>query len=34
MELHPIRTEADYQVALKEVESLFDAPPKTFLPKS
>ncbi len=29
MELHPIRTEADYQAALKEVESLFDAPPNT-----
>jgi HTH-type transcriptional regulator / antitoxin HigA len=29
MELRPIRTEADYQAALKEVESLFDAPPNT-----
>jgi HTH-type transcriptional regulator / antitoxin HigA len=29
MELHPIRTEADYQTALKEVELLFDAPPNT-----
>ena len=29
MEIHPIRTEADYQAALKEVESLFDAPPNT-----
>jgi antitoxin component HigA of HigAB toxin-antitoxin module len=27
MELHPIRTEADYQAALKEIESLFDASP-------
>lgn len=29
MELHPIRTEADYKAALKEVESLFDALPNT-----
>ena len=29
MELYPIRTEADYQAALKEVESLFDALPNT-----
>lgn len=29
MELHPIRTEADYQAALKEIESLFNAPPNT-----
>jgi HTH-type transcriptional regulator / antitoxin HigA len=29
MELHPIRTEADYQAALKEVELLFDALPNT-----
>ena len=29
MELRPIRTEADYQTALKEVESLFDALPNT-----
>jgi HTH-type transcriptional regulator / antitoxin HigA len=29
MELYPIRTEADYQAALKEVELLFDAPPNT-----
>jgi HTH-type transcriptional regulator / antitoxin HigA len=29
MELRPIRTEADYQAALKEVESLFHAPPNT-----
>jgi HTH-type transcriptional regulator / antitoxin HigA len=29
MELRPIRTEADYQAALKEVESLFHALPNT-----
>jgi HTH-type transcriptional regulator / antitoxin HigA len=29
MELRPIRTEADYQAALKEVELLFDAQPNT-----
>jgi hypothetical protein len=29
MEIYPIRTEADYQAASKEVESLFDAPPNT-----
>ncbi len=29
MELYPIRTEADYQEALKEIESLFDALPDT-----
>jgi HTH-type transcriptional regulator / antitoxin HigA len=29
MELYPIRTEADYQAALKEIESLFDALPNT-----
>jgi HTH-type transcriptional regulator / antitoxin HigA len=29
MELYPIRTEADYQAALKEIESLFDALPDT-----
>jgi HTH-type transcriptional regulator / antitoxin HigA len=29
MELRPIRTKADYQAALKEVESLFDALPNT-----
>jgi HTH-type transcriptional regulator / antitoxin HigA len=29
MKLHPIRTEADYQAALKEVELLFDAPQNT-----
>src|SRR4051812_23277716 len=26
---HPIKTEADYQAALAEVERLFDAPPDT-----
>ncbi|PSB00517.1 helix-turn-helix domain-containing protein [Merismopedia glauca] len=29
MELHPIRTETDYQAALKEIEALFDALPNT-----
>ncbi len=29
MEIRPIRTEADYQEALKEVERLFDAAPNT-----
>lgn len=29
MEINPIRTEADYQAALKEVETLFDSPPNT-----
>jgi HTH-type transcriptional regulator / antitoxin HigA len=29
MELRPIRTESDYQAALKEIEVLFDAPPNT-----
>jgi HTH-type transcriptional regulator / antitoxin HigA len=29
MEIHPIRTEADYQAALKEVEAMFDALPNT-----
>jgi HTH-type transcriptional regulator / antitoxin HigA len=29
MAFHLIRAEADYQAALKEVESLFDAPPNT-----
>jgi HTH-type transcriptional regulator/antitoxin HigA len=29
MELHPIRTETDYQQALQEIESLFDAAPNT-----
>jgi HTH-type transcriptional regulator / antitoxin HigA len=29
MEIRPIRTEADYQNALKEVERLFDAAPNT-----
>lgn len=29
MELRPIRTEADYQAALKEIERLFDAAPNT-----
>jgi HTH-type transcriptional regulator / antitoxin HigA len=29
MEINPIRTEADYQAALKEVETLFNAPPNT-----
>jgi HTH-type transcriptional regulator / antitoxin HigA len=29
MELYPIKTEADHQAALKEIESLFDALPNT-----
>lgn len=29
MEFRPIRTEADYQAAIREIESLFDAPPNT-----
>lgn len=29
MELRPIRTEADYQAALQEIEQLFDATPNT-----
>lgn len=29
MELRPIRVEADYQAALKEIEQLFDAAPDT-----
>jgi HTH-type transcriptional regulator / antitoxin HigA len=29
MELRPIRTETDYQEALREVEALFDAAPNT-----
>lgn len=29
MEIHPIRTKADYQAALNEIEMLFDAPPNT-----
>ena len=29
MEIRPIRTENDYQAALKEIELLFDAPPDT-----
>lgn len=29
MELHPIRTKTDYQEALREIESLFDAAPNT-----
>lgn len=29
MELRPIRTEADYQEALQEIERLFDAAPNT-----
>lgn len=29
MEIRPIRTKADYQAALKEIERLFDAPPNT-----
>lgn len=29
MEIRPIRTKADYQAALKEIEMLFDAPPNT-----
>ena len=29
MDIHPIKTEADYQAALAEVERLFDATPGT-----
>jgi HTH-type transcriptional regulator / antitoxin HigA len=29
MELRPIRTEIDYQDALREIEILFNAPPNT-----
>ncbi len=29
MEIHPIKTEADYQAALKDIERLFDAVPNT-----
>jgi len=29
MELYPIKTEADYQAALQEIELLFDADPNT-----
>ncbi len=29
MEVFPIRTESDYQAALKEIEALFDAAPNT-----
>ncbi|MBW4565918.1 MAG: transcriptional regulator [Mojavia pulchra JT2-VF2] len=29
LELHPIRTEADYRAALDEIERLFDAEPNT-----
>ena len=29
MELHPIKTETDYQEALRTIESLFDAAPNT-----
>ncbi len=29
MEIRPIKTEADYQAALAEIESLFDAEPGT-----
>jgi HTH-type transcriptional regulator/antitoxin HigA len=29
MDIHPIKTEADYQAALAEVERLFDAQPDT-----
>ena len=29
MDIHPIRTEADYQAALEEIQSLFDAAPNT-----
>jgi HTH-type transcriptional regulator / antitoxin HigA len=29
MEIRPIRTETDYQAALKEIEMLFDASPNT-----
>lgn len=29
MEIHPIKTQTDYQNALQEIELLFDAPPNT-----
>jgi HTH-type transcriptional regulator/antitoxin HigA len=29
MDIHPIKTEADYQAALEEIQSLFDASPNT-----
>jgi HTH-type transcriptional regulator/antitoxin HigA len=29
MEIRPIKTEADYQAALEEIERLFDAAPDT-----
>jgi HTH-type transcriptional regulator/antitoxin HigA len=29
MDIHPIRTEADYEAALAEIERLFDATPQT-----
>ena len=29
MDIHPIRTEADYEAALAEIERLFDATPNT-----
>jgi HTH-type transcriptional regulator/antitoxin HigA len=29
MDIHPIKTEADYQTALEEIQSLFDAAPNT-----
>ena len=29
MDVRPIKTEADYQAALKEIERLFDAAPST-----
>ena len=29
MEIHPIKTEADYQAALAEIQALFDASPNT-----
>jgi HTH-type transcriptional regulator / antitoxin HigA len=29
MELHPIKTEADYQTYLQEIEDMFDAEPNT-----
>ena len=29
MDIHPIRTEADYEAALAEIALLFDAAPKT-----
>jgi len=29
MDIHPIKTEADYQAALKEIEKLFEAAPNT-----